>query len=758
MTEYVANFDAEIKCDVEDASEEVSPSYEEAKRFLRLLDPEVDEFNFQIFYSPSSKRAPRAERNKLSKALWSRLCQANQNGATIAVTVQAMKDDERKNDNVDYIRAVFLDFDDGIPDWSTLALEPSITVQTSPNRAHAYWLCTTDTVPSDFDAIQAALITRYGGDKACRDRARVLRLPGTLNLKDASKPFLAKITGGNSKRYTGAELRAAFVGAAPKGGVKAIIVEPGRSKGILGRTGQAETPAQMLAKYRHALEAMPDCTSSALSYDDWVTIGMAMKYDCDDTDEAFALFNEWSATEDPDRYEGDDACRQKWESFRGDGERLARFGTVVEIVRKQVPDFFPLSVLAPRQRPNGSTAKATPAASRNKASIFDSVRSYLADHDLTLRTNDFTHGAEVWKDGERVGDLDDGTVLDVWKGMHEDGQQIGKATLADALSAIAREEHHHPVKHYLDGLKWDGKHRVDTLFIRYGGVENTPLHRAFGRAWLIAAVRRVRKPGCEFYGMPVLEDPVGGKGKSTLFKALASPAWFDDNVKLGDASKEVIEVATGKWVLEVPELSGMGSRAFEHVKAMITRTTDTARLSYGRFATSRPRQFVLAATTNDLEYGRDGGMRRFWSMRVTGEMDVEGVRRDRDQIWAEAAYLEARREQHNIPEALWDDAREAQAARISVGVFEAIFGDRLDDAPDGFLPSAEVTKACKEERLNFNLVKTVAADMERHGFQKVNLRMEDGSRRRGYQKGASERLLKFNEHTSRFERDRKPRL
>ncbi len=245
--------------------------------------------------------------------------------------------------------------------------------------------------------------------------------------------------------------------------------------------------------------------------------------------------------------------------------------------------------------------------------------------------------------------------------------------------------------------------------------------------------------------MPVLEDPIGGKGKSTLFKALASPAWFDDNLRLGDTSKEVIEVATGKWVIEVAELSGLGNRAFEHVKAMITRTTDSARLSYGRFATSRPRQLVLAGTTNDLDYGRDGGMRRFWSMRVTSAMDVEGVRRDRDQLWAEAALLERQGASHNIPETLWGDARDAQQERTAISPFEAMFGDKLDNAPEGFLPTAELMKACKQEGLNHITPRSLTADMEKLGFRKAHPRRDDTPRRRGYQKGEADVTLRYTE-------------
>ncbi len=99
---------------------------------------------------------------------------------------------------------------------------------------------------------------------------------------------------------------------------------------------------------------------------------------------------------------------------------------------------------------------------------------------MSLRTNDFTHGAELWEHDKRLSDLDDGVVLDVWRGMNEDGYQIGKANLADVLSALAREAHHHPVRDYLEGLEWDRVPRVENFFIQYGGVQE---HAAAPSIW-----------------------------------------------------------------------------------------------------------------------------------------------------------------------------------------------------------------------------------------------------------------------------------
>jgi predicted P-loop ATPase len=57
--------------------------------------------------------------------------------------------------------------------------------------------------------------------------------------------------------------------------------------------------------------------------------------------------------------------------------------------------------------------------------------------------------------------------------------------------------------------------RLDGWLTRYCGAADTPLNRAFGRKTLLAAVRRVREPGCKFDFMLVLEGPQG-QGKIHL--------------------------------------------------------------------------------------------------------------------------------------------------------------------------------------------------------------------------------------------------
>jgi predicted P-loop ATPase len=102
-----------------------------------------------------------------------------------------------------------------------------------------------------------------------------------------------------------------------------------------------------------------------------------------------------------------------------------------------------------------------------------------------------------------------------------------------ALRDLARSNRFHPVSDYLDKVKWDKTRRVDDWLVRYAGAQDTEYTRAVGRLKLIAAVRRVRHPGCKFDEMMVLEGPQGNL-KSTLLQTLAvNEEWFSDDLPLG---------------------------------------------------------------------------------------------------------------------------------------------------------------------------------------------------------------------------------
>ncbi|MBN8964591.1 MAG: hypothetical protein J0H89_04250 [Rhizobiales bacterium] len=237
------------------------------------------------------------------------------------------------------------------------------------------------------------------------------------------------------------------------------------------------------------------------------------------------------------------------------------------------------------------------------------------------------------------------------------------------VSDSARLNSFNPVIDYLDRVQWDGHPRIGKWLSTYGGAMSSPYVDAVGSLMLIAAVRRIRRPGCKFDEIVVLESPQG-TNKSTALKILAvDDTWFSDDLPLNADGKRAIESLRGRWIIEAAELSGMKRADIEPLKAFLSRQVDRARMAYGRLVTEVRRQCIIFGTTNDNSYLRDTtGNRRIWPIRIT-QFDLEALTRDRDQLWAEASVREAQGESIRLDRQLWAQAAAEQSARMTEDPF-----------------------------------------------------------------------------------------
>lgn len=271
------------------------------------------------------------------------------------------------------------------------------------------------------------------------------------------------------------------------------------------------------------------------------------------------------------------------------------------------------------------------------------------------------------------------------------GLRPKKQMFFDHIEVLASRNSYHPVHAYLDGLTWDGVRRVDKFLSVYIGAADTALHRAFSRLFFVGATRRILHPGCQFDYMLVLEGPQG-KLKSSAIRALGEP-WFTDQLRLGAEAKVTIEQTAGYWLVEVAELAGMDRREVEAIKAQITTREDRARAAFGRFASTVPRQFAMIGTTNDGAYLKDQtGNRRFLPVKV-GEVDLGALKRDRDQLWAEALALVRAGELPIMPRDLWAAAAEAQEARLVVDPIAERLRELLGDIQGGRIDKEDIWRA-----------------------------------------------------------------
>jgi predicted P-loop ATPase len=175
----------------------------------------------------------------------------------------------------------------------------------------------------------------------------------------------------------------------------------------------------------------------------------------------------------------------------------------------------------------------------------------------------------------------------------------------DAIVHTAHQRKIHPFRDWLDKLKWDGKPRLSTMFHHHFHAADGIYTQALSRIFLIAACRRVRRPGCKFDHFVILEGPQG-LGKSEGIRALAGEDYYgDDSLFRYRSSKERMEQMEGHVIIEFADLVKLESREIEEIKAFITRRVDQARMAWGRNSEIRQRGCIFVGTTNKEMYLKD---------------------------------------------------------------------------------------------------------------------------------------------------------
>ena len=265
----------------------------------------------------------------------------------------------------------------------------------------------------------------------------------------------------------------------------------------------------------------------------------------------------------------------------------------------------------------------------------------------------------------------------------------GPENTQEVLERACERNRFNPILDYLDSLKWDGQPRLDRWLTAYMSVADTELNRAFGRLVLIAAVRRVRTPGTKFDQILVLEGPEGTE-KSKAIEILAGEDNFSDQTILVKDDRTQMELLQGVWIFEIADLAGMKKSDVDKLKAFASRKRDRSRLAYAHFLTEQSRHTIFIGTTNEKIYLRSQtGNRRFWPV-LTGHINTDALSRDRDQLWAEAAYMEAKEESLVLPEPLWAAARVEQEQRQEQDPWDDLLADVKGEVyPIGDTPSGE---------------------------------------------------------------------
>ena len=543
--------------------------------------------------------------------------------------------------------------------------------------------------------------------------------------------------------------------------------EPGRASGAGNDRVETDDldPTLPLELVERILAEIPDTRETVGGWDEAIPLLASMRYvlgregrALPEAVEAWACGFEGS---------GPEWIEARWTSFDGGVE--ARAGTFLEWVREHGSPELYEAAQGHVDQERGHTARAAfatieeddegdeeagdlpparldhappeveAAAFMLQAAPLRGVLGYcLFRHQMILRRPIPTPDGKIrndWVEGPWT-DHDDMDLL-MWC-QANGARKMKKGVAQDAAMAVARRHRFHPVRDYLKGLRWDGTPRLDGWLAAYARATGDAAYlAAVGRATLIAMVARVMRPGCKVDTVLVLEGEQG-IGKSSLFQALVpDPSWFSDSMPHDLASKDARAHLKGKWVIELPELAQFRRTELAALKGFLTTATDTYRPSYGRHEVTVARQCVFVASTNEEQYLADAtGGRRYWPVALGGEVDLDAIRRDRDQLWAEAAAAFGRGEAWWITDpALTPIVKGEQAARKVGDGWDQILEDYIaTKGVTGIVPTdflLDVLKLGPGEVHQKSLTR-VGDILKGMGWRKGKVPVGGGARRQGW--------------------------
>lgn len=215
--------------------------------------------------------------------------------------------------------------------------------------------------------------------------------------------------------------------------------------------------------------------------------------------------------------------------------------------------------------------------------------------------------------------------------------------ITGALNIFWDTKKYDPVKEYMEQAleAWDGKERLKTVFNYWLGAEVSETTETIAKVFFTSAVAKVYKPLTK---VDTVLDLVGGQGVGkTSFLSKVARGWYTSNA-ISFTDKDSYDVMLKALIVNDDEMTASKRMNFEETKSFISKTVLEFRKSYDRRGASYAKNFVIARTTNNIEYLKDNtGDRRFMPILVNPEEQkkhpMQMAEEDIIQIWGEAVSL-----------------------------------------------------------------------------------------------------------------------
>jgi hypothetical protein len=453
------------------------------------------------------------------------------------------------------------------------------------------------------------------------------------------------------------------------------------------------------SQLRDALAAIPNDTSP-LGYDEWRDIISGIHHATGGSDEGYALALEFSAR--APHFDEDELAIKVWAWLDQKGETANPITerTIFAKAREHgwqdvasADDFEDLTPVVIDGEPVDLPLPAFIRDGKGRIeALIENVRPALLRPDvcgMDIRLDAF-RGELVYADVEHPGKwlaFKDHHYTELRLTLAALGfKPVGREMIRDVVLYVAEHQSVDTAQVWLESLTWDGVNRVAGFYERYFGVEASAYTTAASRYIWTAMAGRVMTPGCQADMVPILTG-AQGQGKTRGVRAMVPEDTFRELSFHQDEDARA-RLMRGALMVELGELSGLRSREIETIKAWITRSKEDWVPKYQEYAVTLQRRCVIQGTSNPTDLLDDPTGARRWLPMACGEVDVEAIARDRDQLWAEARVMHAAggvewREAQALAEGVHDDYRVTDTWEDAI--------ERWLETPDldGTLPGAD---------------------------------------------------------------------